>query len=304
MKRLLKGIFHGIILALKKRGPQIDCGEYRRFGKVRRFGRQDTIYRRKQARNGMFKRSLMILLVAVSMVTLSGCGKVQELTEEETRLIAEYAGGLLLKYDINYTDRIEQGSKDAAEMEATTEQVTTEAETEQETTEEVTTEIGKDVSGKIEQDTTEDTEATVGTEQDIAKIAGLDGVSVLYQDYIITNQYPETEEDSGFINLEASAGYELLVVRFAVNNTTEAAEQVSLIDRGLEYRIVCNGTKAANPMLTILMNDLGTFDMSVNPGEAQEAVLVFQISEEMKNQLESIKLYVNYHESDNAIDIL
>ena len=57
-------------------------------------------------------------------------------------------------------------------------------------------------------------------------------------------------------------------------------------------------------MLTILMNDLGTLDTSVNPGESQEAVLVFQISEDMKEQLQSVRLYVNYNDVDNAIDIL
>lgn len=253
----------------------------------------------------MIKKEILFLLAVTGVLFLTGCGKVQKLTEDETRLIAEYAGDLLLKYDINYEDRIDEGNREAETAEeASTEQTATEAVTEAETTEEVTTETGKDVSGKIEQDTSEDGQADVGTEQDIAKIAGIQGASILYQDYIITSQYPETEEGSEFINLEASPGYELLVLRFSVNNVTDAAVQVSLMDCGLEYRIVCNGSKAANPMLTILMNDLGTLDTSVNPGESQEAVLVFQISEDMKEQLESVRLYVNYNDVDNAIDIL
>ena len=251
----------------------------------------------------MFKKRLMFCMLLSSTLFLAGCNSVKDLTDEETRLIAEYAGDLLLKHDLNYTDRVDEGNKAAEAMaEASTEELSTEVATEeQEATEENTTELGKDVSGRIEQDTSEDSEAAVGTLQDIAEIAGVDGVSITYSNYIITSQYPEG--DSDFIDLEASDGYELLVVRFNVTNVSEDIVNVSLMDRGLDYRIVCNDSKAANPMLTILMNDLGTLDISVNPGETQEAVLIFQISEDMKNQLESIKLYVNYNDLDNVIDI-
>lgn len=253
----------------------------------------------------MFKKKLMLCMLGISTFFLVGCNGVTNLTDEETRLIAEYAGGMLLKHDLNYVDRVEQGNKDAEAMAGeSTEELSTEMITEQETTEETTTETGKDISGRIEQDTSEDSEEAVGTEHDIAKIAGVDGVSITYSNYIITGHYPEEDGDNDFIDLEASEGYQLLVVRFNVSNTTQDIVNVSMIDRGLDYRIVCNNSKAANPMLTILMNDLGTLEASIAPGESQEAVLIFQISEDMKSQLESIKLYVNYNDLDNAIDIL
>lgn len=252
----------------------------------------------------MIKKGLMLLLLGISAFCLVGCSSVKELTDEETRLIAEYAGDLLLKYDLNYVDRVNEGNKAAEELAAEgTENLSTETITEQESTEAITTEAGKDISGRIEQDTSGDSEGSVGTISDIAKIAGVDGVSIKYKDYIITDQYPSQEEDN-FINIDASEGYQLLVVRFTVENTTEEVTNVSLMDRGLNYRIVCNGSKAANPMLTILMNDLGTLEMSVNPDETQDAVLVFQISDDMKDALESIQLYVNYNDLDNVIDIL
>lgn len=252
----------------------------------------------------MIKKGLILLLLGLSAFGLTGCSSVKKLTDEETRLIAEYAGDLLLKHDLNYVDRLNEGNKAAEELAAaSTENLSTETITEQESTEAITTEAGKDISGRIEQDTAEDSEESVGTISDIAKIAGVDGVSITYKDYIITDQYPSQEEDN-FINIDASEGYQLLVVRFTVGNTTEEVANVSLMDRGLNYRIVCNGSKAANPMLTILMNDLGTLETSVNPDETQDAVLVFQISDDMKDALESIQLYVNYNDLDNVIDIL
>ena len=57
-------------------------------------------------------------------------------------------------------------------------------------------------------------------------------------------------------------------------------------------------------MLTILMADLGTLEMNVEPDVPQQAVLVFQISEEMHNNLETMELYVTYNEIENMIKIL
>ena len=86
-------------------------------------------------------------------------------------------------------------------------------------------------------------------------------------------------------------------------NTTEDMIDVSLLNDDIDYRIVCNGSKAANPMLTILMNDLGTLETTVKPDEVQEAVLVFQISEDIKDALDTIELKVNYNDTDNVIKI-
>ena len=128
-------------------------------------------------------------------------------------------------------------------------------------------------------------------------------VSIKLKDYQIVEQYPATDEEE-FIHIEASAGYQLLVIRFKVQNTAEDVVNISLMDKQLDYHIVCNGANAAKPMLTILMNDLGTLETAVQPGEEQEAVLIFQISDDMKEQLESVELYIHYNDMDNVIEIL
>jgi hypothetical protein len=56
-------------------------------------------------------------------------------------------------------------------------------------------------------------------------------------------------------------------------------------------------------MLTILMEDLGNLETSVKPGESQEAVLVFQISDSMKDAIDSIELNVSCDDVDNVIKI-
>ena len=240
------------------------------------------------------KKWLSLLMLSTCVFLLAGCNDVKDLTDDETKLIAEYAAGLLLEYDVNYVDRIEEGDKAAQEM-------TEEASTEQDDTQEVTAE---EQSEEDTEDNTSAEEGIVGSEGDIAKIAGIAGVSVSLKDYQIVDRYPETKEEDTLVDVEAADGYKLLVIRFKVRNTTEDVVNVSLIDKQLEYHIVCNGVDTAEPMLTILMNDLGTLETSIQPGEEQEAVLLFQISDNMKEQLESIDLYINFNNTDNMLEIL
>ncbi|MDE5863950.1 MAG: hypothetical protein K2H34_06350 [Lachnospiraceae bacterium] len=252
----------------------------------------------------MLKRILVLTLLGLSAFVFTGCGKVTDLTEEETQLIAEYSAGLLLKYDLKYVDRIDEGEKAALEM---TSEVEEQVATEESTTEAVTEEPrqGMDISGGINSDNTSPEElAGAGQESDVAKIAGVDGVTITYDSYVITDYYPDGGELEQLVNVQASEGYKLLVLRFKVTGKEEGVVDVSLADKGLEYRIVCNGTKAAVPMLTILPDDLGTLTTSVDNGQEQEAVLVFQISDSVKEQLETIDLYIQYNNIENAIKIL
>lgn len=252
----------------------------------------------------MLKRILVITLVGFSAFVFTGCGKVQDLTEEETQLIAEYSAGLLLKYDQKYVDRIDEGEKQALEMASEdTQQVTTETVTTEATTE--APKQGVDISGGVDKDNISPEElAGAGQESDIAKIAGVSGVTITYDSYEITDHYPDSGEMEQLMNLQASEGYKLLVLRFKVTGIAEGMVDLSLADKELEYRIVCNGTKAAVPMLTILPDDLGTLTTSVDNGQEQEAVLVFQVSDSIEEQLESIELFIKYNNIENAIKIL
>lgn len=255
----------------------------------------------------MNKRGIFFLLLFLCTGVLTGCGEVQDLTAEETQLIAEYAADLLLKYDLNYRHRISEGEKEA--MQQKEEELEMSLSTEMETTEAPATEeeIGRDVSGQL--DETENSAEEDGTEistdqSDIADIVGIGGVSITYKDYLVTQQYPITDTNEEFIHLEASPGYQLLVLRFQITNESDSGVNVSLAEQAVKYRLVCNGTKAANPMLTILMDDLGNLDVTVNPGEEQEAVLVFQVADSLKDSIETIDLHVDYNNIDNMIKIL
>ena len=247
----------------------------------------------------MQKRSIMLVLLTAMMVVLSGCTQVIDLSDEQTTLIAEYAADLLLQHDWNYNDKLEEGNIVAQEMQAESTEETVEI-TEESTEADSTEEVSDKETEEVSENTTEAT--VVGTESDIAKVINLEGAKISYKDYIITQQYP-SEEELDSVYLDASEGYQLLVLRFTVSNTTKEDLKVSLIDEALDYRIVCNGGYGATPMLTMLMNDLGTLEITLEPEQTQEAVLLFQISDDMKDKLEEIEFYIQYNEAENMFKI-
>jgi len=283
----------------------------------------------------MSKKLISLIVLLTVSLFLTGCGEVIELTDTETKLIAEYAGELLLKYDRNFDDRLNEGEKIAKEMEEeaienpdtaiSTEGIETTDNTEnvtEEATEETTEGREQDDQGDnteknngqelnnfiddtaASNDNVSDDNVAVGTESDIAKILGMDGISITYKDYLITDHYPATDADGQFIYLDASEGYQLLVLRFNISNIASEPMKFTMLDEDVDYRIVCNGKNAANPMLTILMNDLGTMEAVLSPEENQEGVLIFQISDSMQSKLQTMELKVQYNNAENVITIL
>lgn len=241
----------------------------------------------------MWKKLVLSVIVLSTCIMTSGCTQVIDLTEDETRLVAEYAADLLLSYDRGYTDRLKEGEEERSEEDASSEE---NSQTEV-TTEEAT----------VQENTTEDSQEEVvqqGTSQDIAEIAGVQGTSITYKDYEIVDQYPTGDNANEAVQVNAPEGSQLLVVHFVVKAVSDQPVDVSLMDQSIDYKLLCNDTLAAKPMLTILTNDLATLETTTTPGQDSDAVLIFQISKDMVDQLNTMQLHVTFNSEENVITIL
>lgn len=243
----------------------------------------------------MFKKVLWISILTVFCIGLSGCTQVTDLSEDETKLIAEYAADLLLSHDRGYDDRLQEGETELEESMDTEKTSDTTVTTETSETE------NTDTTTQAEENQSAVTE---GSMDDIAQIAGVSGVSIRYRDYEVVKQYPASGDGENIVQIDAPDTYELLVLHFTIDATQDQPAEVSLIDDNMEYELVCNGSLAANPMLTILTNDLATLETTVSPGQETEAVLVFQISDTVAQQLDTMELRVTYNNVRNVITIL
>ncbi len=240
-----------------------------------------------------------LLVIVMMMAGLAGCGR--ELSTEENRVIAEYAADLLLKYDKDYQSKY-MNTENEPDTTATTESQTGEVSTE------VTTEAASDPTA-AENTTEVGSEEPMlppsddGSVQDIAEIAGVDGISIQYNRCMFLDRYPSIDQDGAFIYLEADKGYKLVVVKFDITNKTSEDKMVDLLNTDLSYRLVMNQSKAAKPMLTILMDDLGTFSATMPADSEQSAVLVFQMAEGLVDKIERLDIRVTYQNEEHTIPI-
>ena len=249
------------------------------------------------------KRIGCLLVIVMMMAGLAGCGR--ELSTEENRVIAEYAADLLLKYDKDYQSKY-MSTENEPDTTVTTESQTGEISTE--ATTEATTEAASDTTAAESTTEAGSEEPTLppsddGSVQDIAEIAGLDGISIQYNRCMFLDRYPSIDQDGAFIYLEADKGYKLVVVKFDITNKTSEDKMVDLLNTDLSYRLVMNQSKAAKPMLTILMDDLGTFSATVPADSEQSAVLVFQMAEGLVDKIERLDIRVTYQNEEHTIPI-
>lgn len=256
----------------------------------------------KHANKKIWKRRLLAGLIACGIFVTTGCGQVIDLTDEENHLIAEYAAELLLKYDRNYDtrynpDELEDTTETMTETDATTE-ATTEVVS---TTEAATTEQDAPADGQTTQAqpvtdeaVKEDIGATVDSDFDIAAFVGESRISVRYAYYMVVDSYPSYDQDGMYIEAQAPEGYKLLVLKFEVENKTNEEQAVDLYNKDVNYNIVVDNSRTTKQMLTILADDLYTYDKTIQASSREEAVLLYTVSDSVANKWTDLKLQIKY----------
>ncbi|MBE5945665.1 MAG: hypothetical protein E7259_01840 [Lachnospiraceae bacterium] len=263
------------------------------------------------------KKFFALCSIIVLSLFAVGCTKTIELSDEESKLIAEYAAELLIKYDRNINLKYDEANAGQIELdtevateEATTEEITTE-EVADITTEEILPEIATPEDSQPEDDepsvlpednsevVTEDIddEDVKDSSYDIGAFVGESNVSVQYMYYMVTDHYPSYDKDGMYIEIEAPTGYKLLVLKFKIENKTNEDQYIDLYSKDIEYKIILDNARSAKQMLTILMDDLYTYQDTVEASMYEEVVLLFQLSDSIAESMEDIKLKV-----DNGTD--
>ena len=225
---------------------------------------------------------------------LAGCGMFAslDLTEEESGLIAEYAAGLLKKYDRNGTRLL---NPDAIREEEVPEEIPEEVpEEEPAAPEESTPEETMPSEEEPEPDTEDEPEAEAVSyaTATISECLGLSGIDIEYQDYELCDRYPEQPDNSWLISMAAPPGQKLVVVRFSLTNDTDDTMSCDILNAGKLYRLLVNGGKRVNETVTVLMDSFSQFNETLDAGETQEAVLIFELDEEEASSLSSLDLVI------------
>lgn len=274
----------------------------------------------------------VVAVLALFMVgfSVTGCEKVIDLTEEENQQIAEYAAELMLKYDKKAKLKFDPDSlttQETVQEETTTQTVEeiTEATTEEVATTQEATAQNPDTPDKKPQSTTQSageesdstvdatpnaTEtvdqavtATVDKDFDIAAFVGEDNISVRYAYSMLVDSYPSYDQEGVYIEIQAPKGYKLLVLKFDVENKTNEAQDIDLYSRDIDYHIIVDNEKSAKQMLTILIDDLYTYQKVIDASSREEAVLLYTLSDSVCAKMKDLKLKVVYDGKDAVLQL-
>ena len=212
-------------------------------------------------------KKVSVLLCGLTMALLTaGCGEMPDLTQEETDLIAEYAAGMLLKYDRDINRLVDTSMY---EEEVEEEVILPEEEEESTETEEEESTSVVDVS----QD--EETEPTVSS---IEQYYGVPNVMITYTGYEVADSYPPSAEGEDLVfSMEASSGTQLLVLKFNAQNLSGEDQNLNLLGYGARFRVSVNGESSKGALATMLVNDMQTYNDVIPANSAVELVSIVEI---------------------------
>ena len=248
----------------------------------------------------IMKNKFKVLIIFTMIFTfLTGCAKVKDLTPEENGIIAEYAAGVLLKYSPVYKDKYEDLSDDFVstipdqfETESSTEETTSDNE------EETTTASGDSDNPTIKPSDEPDSEQESSTEEvewHIEKEMGLEPLTMKFDSYVVTNEYPDDED--AIFTFTAEEGYTFLVLKFQLHNDTSQKVTINNHDKRPAIKAYINDNQPIYNYANLMMNDITALkDVTVEAGDYYDGIIVYMVKETELAEITSLKISYNEHE--------
>lgn len=219
------------------------------------------------------------------------------LTQSEQKLYAEYAAGILMKYNAGTNMRVLEGQK----LIKAEEEAAAALEKEQKQGEQ-TDKAWENTAQEAENQTSKDTTGTASGEKqyisDMASVMGMDMFSVSYAGYDITDSYPESGEDI-FFAMDASNGKRLLVEKFYVTNKSSESQDFDMFSKQGKFKTTVNG-KTYKSQYTLLLNDLSMYKGELEAEQTEEMVLIFEIPESVET-IDSLELSITAGEKTGTM---
>ncbi len=241
-------------------------------------------------------KKLRVLLCGLGVTfILSGCsGDMPELTQEENDIIAEYAVGLLLKYDKYYNSRLVDLSAYEEQQEIEQNEPEESNTPEEESMPEDNNELSQSDSN---------VEEVIEQASTIEEFYGIEGFSFQYVGCELKTEYPDMAEDSAdaYFAVQATPGTQLLVLKYQVNNYSGADRELDMLSYGLRTRVAVNGESSKSTLSTMLLNDLHTYKGFVGANDSTELVLIIEVPE--GTYIENLSLILR-SDSDSAEFVL
>lgn len=237
----------------------------------------------------MRKKYVLCGVITMLLFSLTGCVEAYELSEADQTKVANYAAHVVAKYN----RRQEKGLEPITQADIDKSLEKEEKKKQQEDSQDAQNSSNANSSeGSSVQN--ENAEA-VTLAQALQMETGLDAAFVNYD---ITEKF--VQED--YFLLNATAGKQYLVLHV---DLTAGAEAVAcdMYAKDLSYQIVINGDKKVVAQTSILLNDLGTYQGTIEAGGKASCVLLFETEAENLQNIEHLQLYVTSSAGKSVVNL-
>lgn len=232
-------------------------------------------------------RVQMTIAALMAVALMSGCGEEPyELTENEQKLIANYSAHIVTKYNTYQNEGLSVAHTPVEET-GTEETEVPEESTQIPVTEETETVWQEQMAETEETEETETGVETAYTPATLDELFGGRNIVLTYMGSELTDSYME----GSYYALYPDAGRQYLVLRIDVANTGTEPVEVDYLSGMPQFQVKLNGDITSPSEQTVLPGDFSAMDLTLQAGETEEAVLLFQIPADVET-IEGVELLV------------
>lgn len=229
------------------------------------------------------QKRYLFICIAVMMLFLTGCGDgLYELTAEEEDLIIHSAAYYVAKHNIQQKDGLTGIPVPEEE----------ESESSENETEDSNTNNG---SGDGQS-------SPEGGSEDVVSLAELighkDDLKVSYEGSYVADSYME---GSAYF-VDAEAGKAFYVMKFKLTNTTDQDVVVNNATKSPIVKLVSDAVTVKSEV-TFLTSDFSTYQGTIGAGKSVETILLFEVSEEVADQITAPTLQITIGNSTKTIKL-
>ena len=229
------------------------------------------------------------LLIACTGV-LYGCGEqLYELQDNEQEIIVNYAAHIVAKYNTEQPEGYQYVYIPADDQ--------TEDETEDGAEDGISDETAQD---QPDTQTPDGTGADSSSQQDasatLSEALGLENIQAVYTGAELTDQYDES--------VVPESGRQLLVLHVTLQNLTEKTQKCDILSILPTFRVKVNGEVEATSELTILPDNLATWEADLEAGASENAVIIFQINKDAVTQINQLEMEVQTEQKTSRVVFL
>lgn len=228
----------------------------------------------------MQKSFLVPVLITAAVVSFSGCGSaVSTLSEEDQNKVAIYSAQVISKYnnssDTGIVKLAEKSKEKTAEKTST-----------------------KKKKKKSAASTGNTSEASAATSSTITEAIGISGMQFLYRDAKRASGYSQGD----VYDLTPDDGNELLVVRVKARNITKSPIRLDMPSQSVTFT-ASYGDETVNSDMTLLMNDLSTYQGTFRAGQSRNMIILFQFPKGTVKSVNKVQYSVGKGDSTVSVNI-